>query len=203
MPKKKKVKAKEEKLKKEQKERKEEETFHVDIDLSEDSSEQSLERLAETPEISETADFSEFMIPETSDMPTLTLPSSSSPSLAEPTENLEESASSSIASSPTTTQPVQQDYVSIYNQPDYTAGTSEEKIIEGLRRSDRAVRTAEQLRDIRPRVEIEEWHETGEARERTSSGENLKDYMVTEVERREEERKLPFEQKRKYRELKR
>lgn len=180
----------------------EEETFHIDLDLSEPA-EQSLEELAETPEPAETADFSEFMIPETSDMPTPTLPSSSS--FADSNANLEESAASSIATSPTSTtnQPVQQDYVTIYNQPDYAAGTSEEKMVEGLRRSDRVARTAEQLRDIKPTVAFEDWHEARETRERTR-GENLRDYMVTEVERREETgKKLPFEERRKYKELRR
>lgn len=71
----------------------EEETFHIDLDLSEEApSEQGLEELTETPEISETetAEFSEFMIPETSEMPTLTLPSSPIPTT---NENLEESTS--------------------------------------------------------------------------------------------------------------
>ena len=37
-----------------------------------------------------------------------------------------------------------------------------------------------------------------------STGEDLRDYVVINVERREEtERKLPFEQQRKYKELKR
>lgn len=83
-----------------------EEPLNITIDLSEES---TLEEIAEQPEISETADFSEFMIPETSDMPTLTLPSSpSSPSLAEPTENLEESAASSIATTSGNVSPVRE-----------------------------------------------------------------------------------------------
>lgn len=85
-----------------------EEPLNITIDLSEES---TLEELAEQPEISETetAEFSEFMVPETSDMPTLTLPSSpSSPSLAELGENLEESASSSIATTSGTVSPVRE-----------------------------------------------------------------------------------------------
>ncbi len=198
MPKKEKNKNK--KAKEEIKE-KEEKTFHAGLDLSEPA-EESLEELAEAPEMPETDSFSEFMIPETSEMPTMTLPSSST--AVEPEENLEDSASSSIASTPiNTSQQVQQDYVTIYNQPEYTAGSSEEKMIEGIRRGDRATRTAEQLRDIRPGVAFEDWHEAGESRER-ARGENLREYVIAEADdRKEESRKLPFEERRKYKELRR
>lgn len=96
-----------------------EEPLNITIDLSEES---PLEEIAEQPEISETetAEFSEFMIPETSEMPTLTLPSSSSPSLAEPSENLEESASSSIATTSGTVSPVREgDSRNLYSGTDY------------------------------------------------------------------------------------
>ena len=184
--------------KKEQKEKIEKRTKEQEIELKEIS----LEELAEQPEQEIEADnFSEFMLSETSaEMPTLTLPSSPIPTPVDAgEENLEEIGRKARETSETG-EIERREYVTIYNPPQYTAGTNEETILRNMEERGMTGRTVEELRHIRPRIMMEDWHEAGETRERAR--EMSGDYLVVETERREEEKRLPIEQKRKYRELK-
>lgn len=171
-----------------------------------------LEELAEAPEqeaITEADNFSEFMFSPSQEMPTSTLPSAETP-ISEPVSEAPESlegidAADSIGTAPPT-QAIQgeEQYVSVYNEPDYTAGTSEETIFERMQERGMAARSAEQARSVQPRTVIEEWHETGAPRQERG-GDNIRDYVAVEEGRRAdvERRNLPFQERIKYKELKR
>lgn len=165
-------------------------------DELEEDEEKDLEELAESPQAGE--DFSEFMTG-SSEMPTATLQTGEMPSTvssAEP-ENLEGTA----ADAPIIPeeQKTEADYITVYNAPDYS-GMEEEKIVEDMRKRGTMTRTVEQLRETPRRVMIEEDDELRAVREQQERVEGTRDYVV-EVERREDsERKLPFQQERKYRE---
>jgi len=161
----------------------------------------SLEGLAEQPEqqtITEANNFSEFMVETNREMPIATLPNSLTP--IAPEENLE-----AIEREPRAAreeiQPERENVSYIRNPPQYTAGTSEETILKGMEERRMMGRTAEELRDTRPRVMIEDWHEVGAGGGR-GAGDESRDYIITELETREEE-KQPFQQQKKYRTLKR
>lgn len=210
----KKEKSKEEAKKKEEKQKEKKEEAEEEIEETEETIDEkfeettkiSLEDLTETPqtETFEADNFSEFMLPSPSEeMPTFTLPPSTTEPFTEP-ENLEQSAASSIGTPMPTPTPAirREDYLIIDNEPSYTAGTSEETILKNIEERGMMARTQEQIRHMQPRVMIEEWPEIEEAKER--SRETLREYVIVEAERREEPtRGLPFEQQRKYRELKR
>ncbi len=173
-----------------------------------DLKEASLEEIAESPEQETEADkFSEFMVssPE-EDMPTMTLQPTATEA-PEANEDLEELGAASSIGTPIPQTPAtggHVDYVKVYNEPDYSAGTSEETIFDHMSQRRMAARTVEELRNVRPRAVIEDWHEAGYP-EQERGVENLRDYVVVEEGTRGdiEGRRLPFEEKRKYRELKR
>lgn len=164
----------------------------------------SLEELAQQPDEQVESDFSEFMLSPTQseEMPTPTI--TGAPVEAEPVEAAEtlEEETAEAPATPTIPEAEERDYMTVSNEPFYTSGTSEEEILHGMEERHMAARTAEQLRGVRPRVMMEEWHEVGEARERTGGGGSLRDYTVVEAEQREDKRALPFEEKTKYRTLK-
>jgi len=186
--------------KEKQEEKKEPEEQEVELD------EKTLEGLTESSEPTEANNFSEFMLSSSEEMPTATLSTSiiPEPELTETPqapETLEEVGAEVSLPAPEATP---SDYVTIYNEPDYAAGASEETILENVGERKTFLHTAEQVREMKPRVTMEEWHEIGEARERAGGREDIRDYVVTDIGRREEtEKKLPFEQQRKYKELKR
>jgi len=167
----------------------------------------SLEKLAEQPAeqgIVDAGNFSEFMLSSSEEMPTATLPTTPITELPAPEETLEEGAAEApeLPGMPEVQEPEEEQY-RIDNEPQYTAGTSEEEILSGREERGMIAATAEELRDIRPRVEMEEWHEGGESIEqRRTGGGHLREYVVAETEARDEERKLPFEEKTKYRSIK-
>lgn len=179
----------------------------------------TLEDIAEQPtqqEAGEESSFSEFMLSPEREMPTATLPTSDdSPTISQTPEiqqpdNLEQiGAASSIGTpippSPAPT-PRETDYLTVYNQPDYTgsAGSNEKIVFDNMSDRGMSTRTIEEMRNVQPRVMIEEWHEIG-APEPQRTGENLRDYVVLEPGRKQEldHKKLPFEERTKYKELKR
>lgn len=175
----------------------------------------TLEEITEAPQPATettTDNFSEFMLSETAEeMPTATLPpSTETPAPATPAEpeNLEDSAASSIGtpmpSPAAATEEV--DYETrVYNEPDYAGSMSEEKALAEMRR--RRVRTVEEAREVGreagPRVMIEDFDQLRDMIGEEREGRKVEEYALIEPERRQEERKLPFEQQRKYREMKR
>ena len=160
----------------------------------------SLEELTEQPEQQAGDNFSEFMVSSSEAMPTATLNSSPSDELALPTETLEEeTADAPQLPAVPEIEPEEEQYTTVYNEPQYTAGTSEESILS--RREERGmIGTPEELRHIQPRVEIEDWQEGGQSIEggRTGGG-HLREYVVSDEVEKREERRLPFEEKTKYR----
>lgn len=177
---------------------------------SEEQDNETLEAMAEQSVSAPESDFSDFMTSSvsgsvsegisTSVLPVAT-PAEPVPQAA-PDENLEEIGRETPTPEPALPTARERDYIEVRNEPEYTAGTSEEDIIKGMKERGMTARTVEQLRATRPRVLMEEWHEGGEVR-RTGTGDDLREYTVTSVETRDEERALPFEKQRKYKELKR
>lgn len=172
---------------------------------------ETLEEITEQQE-TEADNFSEFMLSSETEVITPTLPTSFTPS-TEPvltpaeaeTTNLEESAASAIGTPMPTATTEAIDYVArAYNEPDYTGGMDEERVLNRMSERGMAARTPDELRNIQPRVIIEDWHEVGMSEEKIR-GENLRDYVVMETGARTDidKRRLPFEQQRKYRTLKR
>ena len=166
----------------------------------------SLEELAEQPEerTVDAGNFSEFMLSSSEEMPTATLPTTPVPELPAPEETLEEGAAEApeLPAVPEVEEPEEEQY-RIDNEPQYAAGTSEEEILSGREERGMTAATAEELRHIRPRVEIEEWHEAGvDTEHQRTGGGHLREYVIAETEARDAERKLPFEEKTKYRSIK-
>ena len=94
-------------------------------------------------------------------------------------------------------------YTRAYNEPDYSGAASEQEIAEReLRKRGRMART-DNIVETMPRITPSDFEHL---REMASGGKAIhemeSDYVV-EVERIEDENKLPFEQKRKYREVRR
>lgn len=183
-----------------------------------DSEEMNLEEITEQPDASQETSFSEFMSP-ARDMPTATLPSSqqSEPlgltqQAPQQSDNLEEIGAASSIGTPTgvnqqsNMEAQRQQYMSVYNQPDYTdsSGSNEKIVFDRMEDRGMSLRTVEDMRNVRPRVMIEDWHETG-IPDHQREGENLRDYVVLEPGSRQglDHRGLPFEEKTKYKELKR
>jgi hypothetical protein len=160
----------------------------------------SLEELTEQPDTPSDSSFSEMMVSPTGDegiTPTL----AATPVEDEgPVESLEEETSDAPVTS-TIPEVEERDYMTVKNEPFYTSGTSEEDILHHMEERHMTARSAEQLRGVRPTVEMEDWHEAGMS-DRTGGGGSLRDYAVVEAEAREESKKLPFEDKTKYRTLK-
>jgi len=165
----------------------------------------SLEELTEKSEPQETEEdnFSEFMLSPAGEMPTPTLLSSTPFAPAPETANLEERGRDAPLREPTTNEQVREaDYITVYNEPSYVAGTSEESILKGARERGMTGRTVEELRNTQQRILIEDWKEGGESIVRHGR-DDLREYIVTETEIRQEENKLPFERASEYRPLKR
>lgn len=169
----------------------------------------TLEDLTEQPEseVVEGEDFSEFMAGEAGDMPTPTLETSPVVPLETPEDgNLEEIGSTvtSLAGGPGATEAPEEKVV-VYNEPDYAAGyeaDNEDSVLGNMRETGRMAQTAEQLRDLRPKVRMDKgdlW-EMKQAQER--QGGEIKDY-ITEVEAIDDKRKLPFQERKKYRPINR
>ncbi len=169
----------------------------------------SLEEITEEPEEPITGeDFSEFMLGPASEMPTATLTPTPSDELALPTETLEEEAAEAPAlpAIPEVEEPEEQ-YMTVYNEPSYSApGMSEENILVERREREEMgmMGTPEELRHAQRRIKVDDWQEGGQSIEqgRTGGG-HLREYVVSEDVERREERRLPFEEKTKYRAAKR
>ena len=152
----------------------------------------SLEGLTEQPaqEIEE-EDFSEFMISPSGEALTPTLSSSFPTQTAE--ENLDEIGRSTPTPALREQKFVEEGkYLMAYNEPDYTAGRSEETILKGPAERGMMTRTFEEMRTVQPRVLIEDWKEGGESIEQRGR-DDLREYIVAEPETRQEERRMPFE----------
>lgn len=174
----------------------------------------NLEEMAEQPArgMGEESSFSEFMS-SSQEMPTPTLQSGNDSENVsfkpQQQENLEQigassSIGTSIPSSNTTRTRREEDYVAVYNQPDYTDSRGgEESVFNRMRERGMVTRNIEEMRQVQPRTVIDDWHEAGMSDSRLG-GENLVDYAIAEPERLEErDSRLPFERKIKYRELRR
>ena len=171
---------------------KEEKIESADKEEQVELDENSLESIAEQPaqEIEED-NFSEFMISTGTEMPTPTLEVSQFASTPTTEENLEEIGRR--APTPATEEQVKEvDYVTTYNEPSYTLGTNEETLIKGAEERGMRTRTFEELRNVQPRVLIEDWRGGGESIERHGR-DDLREYIVAEPETRQEDRRLPFE----------
>ncbi len=135
----------------------------------------------------------DFFIPSHSATPTL--------EPTEPPETLEDSVEEAIRERPTSnnegeeTTPVYE--ASIYNMPDYGANNYETPIVREMREASVLIRPENINETKTPQVRIEEWHELKE----TQQTRRMPEDRVLKVGRLKEERKLPFEEKRKYRDI--
>ncbi len=177
---------------------------------SQESEEHSLEDLAsEQPEMREADSFSETMIQDSVEIPTPTISSepiqnaSSETQFQEPEKSLEESAAASIGDPSGFQQPEkQEDYISVYNEPDYQGSVKEETVLNHMRERGMTANTFEDLRNTQRAVNWEEYPELAGARQGTNPT-DLREYLVTELERPDDSPKSILDRKRDYRPLKR
>jgi hypothetical protein len=87
---------------------------------------------------------------------------------------------------------------SIYNMPDYTGSYEETGVKRRDMKETGIIIRPEDIREKLPRARAEEWHEISEMRQ---AGEAGMEHAVTKAERLDSEKKLPFEEKRKYRKI--
>ncbi len=189
----------EEKLEKKEKELEEDE--EEKLEEKGPSQHETLKDLIES-EVEEN-DFSEFMLSSLSSeekSSTPTLPSLTD-RIAPEVENLETERETERLSTQTKTPGFQEYTANVYNEPSYAPGTSEEKMIENMRES-RIVRTVGEVRETMPRIDIEDFDQLKNMVIEDQMRKMPEDYFILDVERAEEERKLPFQQQRKYKEIK-
>jgi len=180
---------------------KENESPKKETEVSEN--EPSLEEIADSP-VREADIFSESSM-EVRDMPTPTIPASES--IASPfRENLEQSAAESIgetvkqtpASQPSQRVKEQEEYVNVYNAPDYT---SREEVVAFKQMRERGM-AANNLEELRQTQRIVPFETPSQLRQ-TENLSDERDYAVMEVGKREDEHRSPLERKKDYRPLKR
>jgi len=84
---------------------------------------------------------------------------------------------------------------SIYNMPDYGIGYEQRVARKELQQTRILIPDVEDVRETKLRTEIEEWHELKQAPRKT------REDAVLKPEAFDRERKLPFEEKRKYKRI--
>jgi len=184
-----------------------EEKQTVSVDLEDRTQPQAQPQIQQETQQIENG-FSEFMLPESQEMPTLTLPSaeegiSNIPTI-NPVENLEQGAEEAPISpfAEETTERQEPSYKVAYNEPEYVGSQSEEEMMDNVR-AGTMQRTVEQIRELRPRTmamdpELEELR-----RHQERGGRTMRDYVIETGEKRDNKRKLPFEEKTKYKPMER
>jgi hypothetical protein len=196
-----------------------------DIDILDDNDEKgnkekegdekSLEELAsEQPQMREADIFSETQASNSKEMPTPTISSESSSQevfLENPGEtekSLEQSASFSIADSAGFKQQpdsnsLRDEYISVYNRPEYEGSIREETVLDHMKERGMTAQTISDLSQTHRVVRWEEYPEVAESRQSSRSQGDIREYIVTEVERPDNTPKSPLERRREYRPLKR
>lgn len=172
---------------------------------------ETLEQIADQPEQQEqptTEDFVDFFTttaPATL-APAPVLPTTTpAPAILAPATTDLEDATASAPAAPTVAETGAggpEDYIITYNEPDYTTATSresDEAITAGMQDSHIFIRSPEIISEQRP-MPTREMSEMEQIRRARPSGQGaVNDYVIkTDMQRPDDERKLPFEEKTKY-----